>query len=62
MIDSVHKVVIDGKKCGEKKKEIREKKKVVFGFQHESHYCEMLSHAYLRGIQMQHGVFHDKKQ
>lgn len=62
LIDSVYKVVIDGKTCGEKSKEIQGNKRVVFGFQHEAHYCSSLSHAYLKDIQMQHGVFHDKKQ
>ena len=30
--------------------------KIIFGFAHESHHCYELSHAYLRGIVMTHGI------
>ena len=49
-------VWLDGRKYGEKSTQYAGEVKVIFGFKHDSHYCELLSHAYLREIQMQQGV------
>lgn len=57
LIDNKYSIVINNGKKGETQKQTNEKIKVVFGFTHESHYCEILSHAYMRGIKMRHGVF-----
>ena len=49
-------IEIDGKKVGELIKQNNNEIKIVFGFAHDSHYCDLLSHAYLKGIKMQHGT------
>lgn len=45
-------VTVNGKKAGEVFKRNGQSVEVRFGFSHGSHYCEMLSHAYITGIQM----------
>ncbi len=45
-------ITIDGKAVGEKVIRNRSNINIIFGFQHDSHHCEKLSHAYLRNIQM----------
>ncbi len=49
-------VYIDGKKKGELRKIISDNVKIIFGFSHEAHDCHLLSHAYVKGIKMKHGV------
>ena len=51
-----YEVYIDGRKEGEIKQKVSGKIKITFGFSHESHHCHLLSHAYVRGIQMKQGV------
>ena len=47
---------IIGKKVGEQNHQSNENIKIVFGFAHGSHDCELLSHAYVTGIKMQQGI------
>ena len=56
LVDGCYGIVIDGRKQGEARKNDGGDVRVTFGFTHESHYCELLSHAYMRGIKMTHGV------
>ena len=49
-------VFIDGQKVGEMYVPVKEDTKITFGFAHDSHNCELLSHAYVRGIRMWQGV------
>jgi len=51
-----YEVAIDGKNCGSADRQERGKVKIIFGFKHESHYCKLLSHAYVKGIKMQQAV------
>ena len=48
--------------CGKPAQEEAAKVKITFGFTHESHYCSILSHAYIRGIQMRHGISNNESQ
>ena len=56
-IDHTYAVEIDGAKKGEQSGDGRDEIRVTFGFAHDSHDCHILSHAYMRGIQMRHGTF-----
>ena len=56
LVDNTYKITIDGKNKGKKSRRRPEAVKVTFGFEHDSHHCHILSHAYMRGIQMRHGV------
>lgn len=51
-----YEIIVDGKKKGSIYKAVKQDVKIVFGFSHDSHYCELLSHAYISGIKMQQGV------
>lgn len=52
----LYEVYINGKKQGSKNSPVKKDIKIVFGFAHDSHYCELLSHAYIKGIKMKQGV------
>lgn len=56
LIDGKYSIVINGAKKGEISKQDRADVKIVFGFKHQAHHCHILSHAYMRGIKMRHGV------
>ena len=56
LVNNVYSIVIDGIKIGELRQATYGEKKIVFGFAHGSHFCSMLSHAYLKNIQMGQGV------
>ena len=62
LIDNVFSITIDNDKKGELHKCDNSKVKITFGFTHESHYCSILSHAYIRGIQMRHGISNNESQ
>lgn len=62
LIDNKYTIIIDGTKMGELSKQDDSEVKVTFGFAHESHHCQILSHAYMRGIQMRHGVSSNNDQ
>ena len=62
LIDNCYYVSIDGVKRGELRRQDQGKVKVTFGFKHDSHHCRLLSHAYMKGIKMVHGVLNDSKQ
>lgn len=62
LIDNVFSITIDNEKKGELHKYDNSKVKITFGFTHESHYCSILSHAYIRGIKMRHGVSNNESQ
>ena len=47
-----YEVEIDGRVCGSADRQSRGEVRITFGFKHDSHYCEMLSHAYVKGIKM----------
>ncbi len=47
-----YEVFINGKKQGEQFKATSIETKIVFGFKHDSHNCELLSHAYVKRIKM----------
>ena len=47
-------VFIDGTLRGELRMQNTGPVRIIFGFAHEEHNCELLSHAYLRGIKMIH--------
>ena len=51
-----YEIAIDGKKVGEQSQQSKGEIKIVFGFAHDSHCCELLSHAYVRGIKMQQRI------
>lgn len=51
-----YEIFIDGQKKGSVFKASEDKVRIVFGFAHDSHHCEKLSHAFLRGIKMRQGV------
>ena len=51
-----YEIIVDGKKKGTIYRAVKQDVKIVFGFSHDSHYCELLSHAYISGIKMQQGV------
>ena len=54
--DGVYSIHINGKPCGDAVAGVQTDVHVIFGFKHDSHYCEQLSHAYMRGIKMMQGV------
>lgn len=56
-IDHCYTVEINGDKKGECHVDGQSEIRVTFGFAHDSHDCRILSHAYMRGIQMRHGTF-----
>lgn len=45
-------VFIGGKLVGEKTASVQGDVHIIFGFKHDAHHCELLSHAYLSGINM----------
>lgn len=47
-----YEVFINGEKQGEEFKATVAETKIVFGFKHDSHNCELLSHAYVKRIKM----------
>ena len=49
-------ISINGVKKGEVAKSDQADVKIIFGFKHEGHFCKILSHAYMRGIKMRHGI------
>ena len=49
-------IYIDGKLRGEIVVPVETDTYVIFGFKHGGHYCNLLSHAYMRGIKMCQGV------
>lgn len=49
-------VSVDGRLLGEEFIQTRGNTRITFGFSHESHYCELLSHAYLKNIKMAQGL------
>ncbi len=51
-------IIINGKKRGEEFQRVSGNTRIVFGFAHNSHNCEKLSHAYVKGIKMAQGVSH----
>lgn len=51
-----YEIFIDDEKRGEKFVPVKKKTKIVFGFTHEEHYCDSLSHAYLKNIKMKQAV------
>ena len=51
-----YEVEIDGRAVGSKFKSSKSKVDVRFGFVHESHYCQLLSHAYISDISMMQAV------
>lgn len=51
-----YEVFIDEKKVGEENRQSKGNIEIVFGFKHDSHYCELLSHAYVTEIKMQQRV------
>ena len=51
-----YEIFINGKKCGSIYKTVWKDTKITFGFSHDSHHCELLSHAYITGIKMKQGV------
>ena len=54
--DGVYTIHINGKPCGDAVAGVQTDVHVIFGFKHDGHYCEQLSHAYMRGIKMMQGV------
>ena len=58
LIGGRYEVEIDGKKCGSEDRQSRGEIRIVFGFKHDSHYCELLSHAYVKGIKMNQAISH----
>ena len=62
LIDNVFSITVDQKKKGELRKNNQSKVQIKFGFAHESHHCHILSHAYIRGIKMWHGVSNNDSQ
>ncbi len=61
VIDGCYSVVINGVKKGEVRAPSQSDVKVTFGFWHSSHHCTQLSHAYMRGIKMTHGIQRGKQ-
>ncbi len=51
-----YEVIINGKSYCNVFSENKTKVNIVFGFTHGSHYCKLLSHAYIRDIKMQQAV------
>lgn len=51
-----YRVYINDSLSGEVVHQTRSNTRITFGFAHDSHHCELLSHAYLRGIMMTQGV------
>ncbi len=51
-----YEVEIDGRAVGSKFKASKSRVDVRFGFVHESHYCQLLSHAYISDISMMQAV------
>lgn len=49
-------IAIDGQKKGEHFQRTSGKTRITFGFKHDSHYCELLSHASLKNINMAQGM------
>ena len=62
LIDNIYSIAINGVKKGEIRKKDKNRVKISFGFKHDSHYCELLSHAHMRGIQMRHGTVNSQDQ
>ena len=56
-INGTYTVGIDGRDVGSARGD--RAPEAVFGFEHDSHYCELLSHAYVRDIRMQLAVGYD---
>lgn len=54
-----YEVYIDGKLAGKKFNPTSGGVDVIFGFKHDSHYCELLSHAYISDIKMKQRVNQD---
>lgn len=48
----VYKVAIDGKEVGSRQGSKKEQIRITFSFKHDSHCCELLSHAYIKDINM----------
>lgn len=48
-----YEVEIGDKLCCSTDRQSYGRVKIIFGFKHDSHYCELLSHAYVKGIKMQ---------
>lgn len=51
-----YEVFVDNKKLGEKCVQNSGETKITFGFAHGGHHCHILSHAYLKDIEMQQAV------
>ena len=47
-----YEIAVDNKRVGQKDKSVSGKVNIEFSFAHESHCCELLSHAYISNIQM----------
>lgn len=60
LIDNEYKIVINDEKKGVVHKQDVSGVRVIFGFRHAAHHCELLSHAYMKGIEMQHGVLNQE--
>ena len=52
----LYEIGVNGMRVGRKEKPSAGTLDVVFGFVHESHHCELLSHAYISNIQMRQAV------
>ena len=49
-------IYIDGKLVGDLVSPVQTDVHVIFGFKHDAHHCNELSHAYMRGIKMQQAI------
>lgn len=62
LVDGVYSVVVDKVTKGAASQSGTSEVKVTFGFKHDSHYCNILSHAYVRGIKMIHSRVNGDRQ
>lgn len=62
LMNGEYSIIINDEIKGSALERKKSKKKIIFGFTHESHCCELLSHAYIKGIKMKHGVSSDTQK
>lgn len=56
LVANVYSIIINNENVGTAPKKDNSNVMIKFGFAHDSHYCELLSHAYIRGIKMRHRI------
>ena len=51
-----YEIFVNGSLCGSQTQRVSGMTRITFGFAHDSHNCDILSHAYLKDIKMEQGV------